>query len=362
MNGDRASEWLAQGDFFEWTPPGEDGPLKIFHLEIGEQDAPTLLLVHGFPTSSIDWYDIAPLIGGDRRLCMIDFPGFGFSDKPQGGRYTVTRDCELALYYLSEVLGARHAQVVAHDRGDSVALALLERCATGEARCEMERLVLTNGNMFLPLSNLTLFQRLVLDANTAPQVLAVATPEALAQGMGENTFTPPRTLSDPAIDALARTFAHNDGVAVLHDTIQYLVERSENETGWLESLASSQVPTTLIWGLYDTVSPPRVAQHIWSAYLEGKPGENSFWLLPRANHYLQHDQPHELAAVLSAALTGYLPQEPGPLSDDPGAPLLVDRSRTRLPTAGEVLSTPVGEAELSALAAEAGAAAPAADE
>jgi pimeloyl-ACP methyl ester carboxylesterase len=239
---------------------------------------------------------------------------------------------------------------------------LLARCAAGQAPCEIDRVVLTNGNMFLPLSNLTLFQRLVLDPNTAPQVLAAATPDALAQGMGESTFTPRRSLSDPAIAALARTFAHNNGVAVLHDTIQYLVERSENEAGWLEALAGSAVPTTMVWGLYDTVSPPRVAQHIWSTYLERKPGENSFWLLPLANHYLQHDQPHELAEVLSAALTGRRPQEPGPLSDALGAPLLVDRSRTHLPTAKEVLSAPVGEAELSALAAEAGTVVPPADE
>ena len=97
----------------------------------------------------------------------------------------------------------------------------------------------------------------------------------------------------------------NDGVAVLHDTIQYLVERSENEQGWLDALAESSVPTTLVWGMYDTVSPPRVAAYIWNTYLSTKPGVNQFWLLPAANHYLQHDQPKEFVEVVSAALAGH---------------------------------------------------------
>ena len=93
------------------------------------------------------------------------------------------------------------------------------------------------------------------------------------------------------MQALADTFAVHDGVRVLHDTIQYLVQRSEHETEWLDGLAESTVPTTLVWGLYDTISPLRVASYVWLNYLVHKPGDNTFWVLPRANHYLQHDQP-----------------------------------------------------------------------
>ena len=228
--------------------------------------------------------------------------------------------------------------MVAHDRGDSVALAFAARCASDQAPFELTELVLSNGNMFLPLSNLTDFQRLVLDPGSAGQVLDTLTPELLAAGMGGTTFTPPRSLEDPAIAALAHTFAVNDGTAVIHDTIQYLVERSEHEQEWLETLAQLPVPTTLIWGLYDVVSPLRVATYIWNAYLSSKPGDNEFWLLPRANHYLQHDQPQEFVEVVSAALSKQSPVAPGPLSAAPGAPILVDRSRPRLPSAKEVLA------------------------
>src|SRR3954447_19010710 len=117
MDG-RAREWLEAGQFFQWRE------LQIFHAEFGDPDAPVVLLVHGFPTSSIDWYDVAPLLTRDRRVCVLDFPGFGFSDKPKGGQYTVARDSVLLDYYLREIIGVSSGAVVAHDRGDSVALNL----------------------------------------------------------------------------------------------------------------------------------------------------------------------------------------------------------------------------------------------
>ena len=339
----RAREWLDAGSFFEWVPSEplrQVNKLSIFHREFGDPDAPILALLHGFPTSSIDWYDVVGALSEEHRVCVLDFPGFGFSDKPAGEDYTLRRDCELVDHYLQEVLGARTGAIVAHDRGDSVALAFAARCASGETAFELSHLVLSNGNLFLPLSNLNPFQRLVLDASSAPEVLAAVTPDALAAGLGENTFTPPRSLQDPAIAALAQTFEFNDGLAVIHDTIQYLVERSEREEDWLEALARSDVPTTVIWGLYDVVSPLRVAAHVWNAYLAGESGANELWLLPRANHYLQHDQPREFAEVVSRALSRSSPDAPGPLSSERDAPILVDRSRAKLPSAKDVLAGP----------------------
>jgi pimeloyl-ACP methyl ester carboxylesterase len=341
--GDRARAWLDAGSWFEWAPSepmAHTERLRIFHAERGAPDAPVLLLVHGFPTCSIDWYDVVDALSERHRVCLLDFPGFGFSDKPTDERYTLTRDAALLDHYLREVLGASSGVVVSHDRGDSVALALLDRCTSGTSSFEITNLVLSNANVFLPLSNLTNFQRQVLDPATWPAVHEVLTPQMLAVGMGQTTFTPARGLDDPAVQALADTFGASDGISVLHDTIQYLVQRSEHETEWLDVLAGSTVPTALVWGLYDTVSPIRVAQYVWLTYLARKAGDNTFWVLPRANHYLQHDQPEAFVAVVEAVLAGAGTVEPGPLSDEVGAPLFVDRSRPELPAAKDVLAGP----------------------
>ena len=84
--GGRAEEWLKAGGFFDWATPeptAHGSGLRIFHAEFGDPHAPTLLLLHGFPTSSVDWYDVVGALSREHRVCVLDLPGFGFSDKPK---------------------------------------------------------------------------------------------------------------------------------------------------------------------------------------------------------------------------------------------------------------------------------------
>jgi pimeloyl-ACP methyl ester carboxylesterase len=308
--------------------------VQIFHVELGDAADPVLALVHGFPTSTIDWFEVAERLRTRYRVCLLDFPGFGFSDKPRGWGYSLRRDAELLDHYLAEVVGASSVVMVAHDRGDSVALIHTANVSEARARVALDHLVLSNANVFLPLSNLTDAQRLMLHN---PELLERLTPELLAAGMGAATFTPPRGPEDPEVQALAAIFAHDDGIAVLHETIQYLRERSVDEGAWLRSLAASTVPSTVIWGVYDMVSPIRVATHVWHEHLMFKPGRNAFYLIPGANHYLQNDRPDAFVTTVLHALDSPDDAKPGALSEALDAPILVDRSRTELPDPAELL-------------------------
>ena len=60
--------------------------------------------------------------------------------------------------------------------------------------------------------------------------------------MGQATYSPPRGADDPEIQALVAIFSHGEGLKVLHETIQYLVERSQDEDVWLKALAAMDVP------------------------------------------------------------------------------------------------------------------------
>jgi pimeloyl-ACP methyl ester carboxylesterase len=335
---DRADEWREQGSTFTWRPrTGDADAVELFHVEVGDPGAPPIVLVHGFPTSSVDWIDVADRLRDRFRVCAMDFPGFGFSGKPLGWGYSLDRDAEALDHYVAEVLGLDSMVMLAHDRGSSVAMIHTTHV---DSSVRLEHLVLTNGNVFLPLSNLTEFQRRVLDPAAGPALLEHVSPEQLAAGMGQTTFTPARGADDPEVRALTAIFSHDNGVTVLHETIQYLVERAEHETTWLEALAASDVPTTFVWGLHDTVSPPRVVSHVWDRYVRTKPGRNALYFVPEANHYLQNDRPDELVAAVVHALEGAPDAQPGPIAARPEAALLVDRSRSGMPSALDVLQHP----------------------
>ncbi len=338
MKALRADQWRGLGGYFSWRPAaGSPSPVEIFHVEIGGPEAPVLLLIHGWPTSSFDWSAVANRLTERFRVCALDFPGYGFSDKPQGWGYSLARDQELIEFYLAEVIGADASVIVAHDRGDSVALLHTTRRAQGRPAARLEHLVLSNGNIFLPLSNLAAAQRQILDRRSWPEIAAVLTASGLAATLGASTFTPPRTAGDPEVEDLSAIFGHDDGIKVLHETIQYLLERAKDEEAWLAGLSQAAFPVTMIWGVYDSVSPPRVASYVWNEYLMRKPGNNHLYFIPDANHYLQVDRPDAFVQVLDHALQSADGQQPGALDARSGAPILVDISRPRLPRAADVL-------------------------
>ena len=326
----RADAWRDKGSYFSWSPrSGDAAEVQVFHVEVGDAGAPPLVLVHGFPTSSIDWVEVADLLSDRYRICAMDFPGFGFSDKPLDWGYSLMRDAEVLEYYVADVLGLESMILFAHDRGSSVAMI---HTTSGNSRVNLKHLFLTNANIYLPMSNLTRAQRLMLDPETGPALLA--------EGMGRATYTPPRGPDDPEIEALVAIFSHGEGLKVLHETIQYLVKRSEDEGSWLEALAALDVPTTFIWGVYDTVSPPRVVSYVWNKYMMKKPGRNTLYFIPDANHYLQNDQPESLVETILHALEAPDDTPPGAIAQRLAAPLLVDRSRSELPRAADLLKKP----------------------
>jgi len=62
----------------------------IFYREAGAKDAPTILLLHGFPTSSHMFRNLIPVLAQRYHVIAPDFPGFGFSDAPDRKTFRYT--------------------------------------------------------------------------------------------------------------------------------------------------------------------------------------------------------------------------------------------------------------------------------
>jgi len=64
--------------------------VNIFYREAGPKDAPTIVLLHGFPTSSREFDALIPLLATRYHVIAPDFPGFGHSDVPSPSSYAYT--------------------------------------------------------------------------------------------------------------------------------------------------------------------------------------------------------------------------------------------------------------------------------
>ncbi|MCJ2044951.1 alpha/beta hydrolase [Methylobacterium sp. J-078] len=97
------------------------GGVGLFYREAGPRDAPTILLLHGYPSSSRQWEPLLPLLADRYHLIAPDYPGFGQSDAPSPEAYAYTFDTlAAAMTGLVEQLGIARYALFLQDYGGPV--------------------------------------------------------------------------------------------------------------------------------------------------------------------------------------------------------------------------------------------------
>lgn len=120
------------------------GDLDIFYREAGPKDAPTILLLHGFPTSSQMFRNLIPALADKYRVVAPDYPGFGHSSMPSREEFAYTFDnLAKVVDEFTETVGLEKYALYVQDYGAPVGYRL--------ASAHPERiiaLVVQNGNAY----------------------------------------------------------------------------------------------------------------------------------------------------------------------------------------------------------------------
>jgi pimeloyl-ACP methyl ester carboxylesterase len=92
--------------------------LKVFYREAGQVDAPTLLLLHGFPSAGHMFRELIPVLADRFHIVAPDLPGFGQSDMPSRDRfsYTFAKLAEV-IERFTEVIGLVRFAIYVFDYG-----------------------------------------------------------------------------------------------------------------------------------------------------------------------------------------------------------------------------------------------------
>jgi len=90
---------------------------RIHYQEAGDEEAPPILLIHGFISSTLIWDEVfLPLAQGGFRVIAPDLPGYGYSDKPRHAEYTIESQARTVIG-LMDRLGIEQAALVGASYG-----------------------------------------------------------------------------------------------------------------------------------------------------------------------------------------------------------------------------------------------------
>ena len=118
--------------------------LDIFYREAGSKDKPTILLLHGFPTSSHMFRNLIPLLSKDFHLIAPDYPGYGNSSMPLPGKFKYTFDNIASI--IEKLLNSLHIKksiVYVVDYGAPVGFRLAEKNPQS-----IQGFIVQNGNAY----------------------------------------------------------------------------------------------------------------------------------------------------------------------------------------------------------------------
>lgn len=261
---------------------------RVFYRDSGHGTA--ILLLHGFPTSSFDWFKMWPVLARKNRIIAPDFLGFGFSDKPRDYTYSIRDQADLVEELLRE-LGVAKCRIIAHDYGDTVAQELIARFVERSGKgLQIESVVLLNGGLF-PESHRPRFIQKLLAGPLGRFVSAFLDEKTFRKTFSE-VFGPRTKPTDDELAAFWTIIRHNDGHRIYHKLIHFIAERRKNRERWVGALQKARIPLRFVNGPEDPIS----GRHMVQRYRELIPNPDVV-VLEGIGHYPLTEAP---GAVLKA--------------------------------------------------------------
>ncbi len=274
-------EWRRSAKYFEFEEH------KIAYWLGGDENAPTLLLVHGYPTSAWDWVPVWNTLGANHRLIACDMLGFGISDKPKDG-YSIHLQADIQEAFLAH-LQITEFDALVHDYGVSVGQELLARQQEGSGALGLSQMVFLNGGIFPDQHRPRPMQ--TLGVSRFGFLLGILSSRKRFGKSFSEVFGPNTQPSETELDDYWSLISHKGGNRIMHKLLHYIGDRVTHKKRWEAALVGAQGKIGLINGALDPVS----GKHAFDKWRQVVPDARHH-LIENVGHYPQVEAPDEVAA------------------------------------------------------------------
>lgn len=255
MISDRTiADWEARGSYRDLAGH------RIFTLDVpaADEQAPPLLVLHGFPTCSFDFRHVLPALSRRRRVLLLDFLGYGLSAKPDQA-YSLFEQADIAQAFVVE-LGLDAVELLTHDMGDTIGGELLAREMDGALPFAVTGRVICNGSIYIDEAGLRDGQKFLLALPDERFPDEFEPPPALFFEGLPPIFGPDTQPSSDELEAQWELLVRRDGHRLMPRLIRYIEQRREHETRWTGAIERHPSALRIVWGDADPVAVVTMAR------------------------------------------------------------------------------------------------------
>lgn len=261
---------------------------RLYYYATGTRGAgEPVVLLHGFPTSSHLWSQVAPLIPAGHRVVVLDLLGYGRSDPANESDMGVGGHARRVLQLL-DVLGIGQAAITGHDLGAAIAFEMAVRAPTRVTRLCLVNPLTASPSWGVAVDTVGRWASLV--GYTSPSFMTSVLRSRLRRGY----VSPER--GSHSIDQYLRPFAGSVGQRSLiaHLAAQRAALPAERDA----DLARIAVPTAIVCGADDPFRSSSVSERLHQQ-ISGATME----VIPGARHYVPEEDPQVVARVITDLLS-----------------------------------------------------------
>jgi len=277
------------GPYARLGPP--EAPVKLFYQEEGK--GPPLLLIHGFGASTYTWRYVAPELAHTHRVIAVDLKGFGQSDKPFDGRYSVFDQAELLAQLIVDK-DLRNLTLVGHSFGGGIAL-LLALEANQRLEGRITRLVLLDSIAYP--QNIPVFFRL-LDMPLVSQLgVRMVPPSVQTRVALKIAYLDDSKIDPDEVEIYAAPLKTAAGKHAIIHSARQIMPKDLAEIA--QRYNTIELPTLILWCDHDRIVPLEVGLKLRRTL-----PNSTLRLVEDCGHMPQEEQPASTLKLLKGFIGG----------------------------------------------------------
>ena len=281
--------WASHGKYFNFNG------YPIFYYDSSIRDVlatskPTLLLLHGYPTSSIDWLYMRDELEKRFHIIAPDYIGYGLSAKPISFNYTIFSQADV-IEKLMDALNLKQFHVMAHDVGDTIAQELLAR-QIDNRQYTIQSIVFLNGGLF-PETHRPFLSMKLLKTRIIGTIIQYIVPQSTFGSGINRVFGPLTQRSKQELNEMTNLLFYNAPYNLVQQLQCYINERVKYRDRWVNAINKVQtfdknpIPIRLINGPFDPIS----GKHMVDRYREIINNPDTCLLEANIGHYPNVEDP-----------------------------------------------------------------------
>ena len=277
----------------EWAKKGKMVSVlntELFVIDEGNSKQ-TLVLLHGYATSSLDYYKVLEELSKHYRVILYDFLGFGFSDKPKNHYINIHEQADIFIE-LWRKLELENVTLLSHNISTQIALEILTRQRLNYLHLDINKLIILNSTISFNQSNISNTSIHPLE-KFSNKIKTMLLSYPFYKQKIKDFFFDENKISDEEIEEKWFVIEHKNGREILDFLPSYIIE---SKLSWSRCYTTAQLNTVavkIISGKNDNIFNENEAISFADEF-----SNSTLHFIDNCGHYPMLEKPKELVDII----------------------------------------------------------------